>query len=177
MEVPCFYCVCNENNIWINLQVSAKHCPEIISVVLQQEKNRSVLYSTCLLESLIGLCWTAGCRSQIPVSGRDSAVPLLSLSTLPVAPPGCASRGHNIREQFCSSWEPLVLSFCKAVSPTWDQLAHQSQPMIHTCLKGVSCVLSGNRQHAFPLQAVSPFGCNLSGLSWVGLGMRNSVTT
>lgn len=43
MEVPCFYCVCSENNAWINLQVSAKHCQEIISVVLQQENNGSVL--------------------------------------------------------------------------------------------------------------------------------------
>ena len=141
--------------------------------LLQQENNGSVLQH---VPSEIPH-WAAGRRSQLPVGSGNTAVPSASPSTLPAAPLGCTSRAHDLREQLCFSWDPPVSPFCKAVCLTWDPLAHQPQPMKHTRLKGVSCVLSGSRQHAFPLQAVSPFDCCLSGLPWVGLAMRNSTTS
>lgn len=118
------------------------------------------LFQLCFSKKIMDLCYSTyllepplGCRLQELASGRQRGhccpfgVPVHS----PSGSSGYASGAHDLREQLCSSWGPLGSPLCKAVSRTWDQLAHQPQPMTHTCLKGVSCVLSGNRQHAFPL--------------------------
>lgn len=69
--ISCFYCVCSKNNIWINLQVSAKYCQEIISVCFSK-KIMDLCYSTCLLKSPTG-------PPAAGVSFRSAAGTLLSL--------------------------------------------------------------------------------------------------
>lgn len=121
--------------------------------------------------------WDAGCGSQTLVSGRDTAVPLLPLSTLQCLLQGAPGRGHDIREQPHSPQEPPVLPFCQALSPTWDQLAHQSTVYDTHMLQGCITYFVWKQAACFShVGTFLPFVCNLSGLSWVGLGMRYSVT-